>query len=111
MLFVLRELGWRGAPILALICVSVLLIRTVSLWGEAFGMLSDTVSVSGAADAVVSMLKITGLTYLYGISSDICRELGENGIAKVLDAVGRVEIILVAIPYFKEIITMGVGLI
>ena len=52
-----------------------------------------------------------GLGYLFGISADICRELGESGIAKSLEVVGRVEIIAVAVPFWKKIIETGVELI
>ena len=57
------------------------------------------------------MLKITGLSYLYSVTSEICSSLGEAGISRAVDTVGRVEMLLVALPYFKKIILLGAELL
>ena len=109
--FMLREVGFRGAPIIAVISALLLLIRSV----EIYGSLKDSILAlpEGALESGVleSMLKVTGLTYLYGISSDVCRDLGESGISRALEVAGRVEIALIAAPYIKEIIMLGSELI
>ncbi len=75
--------------------------------GEIVGMLRDGLPAD-ASDAVSVAVKALGLSYLFGISADICRELGEQGIAKCVEVVGRVEIISLALPYFRQIIELGV---
>lgn len=110
-LFMLREIGFRAAPVIGIIAGVLLLLESVELYGEALGAVGRLASESGASRAVSSMLKVTGLTYLFGIASDVCRELGESGLSRVVDVVGRVEILLVAAPYFGEIIMLGVELI
>ena len=109
--FMLREVGFRGAPVIAVISALLLLIRSVGIYEKVKdGILSfpEELFENGVLEA---MLKVTGLTYLYGISSDVCRDLGETGISRALDVVGRVEITLITAPYVKEIIMLGSELI
>ena len=107
----LRSLGWRAAPVFALISALIILGKI----GDAlFGVLDTVASLGKYADieeAVGAALKILGLGYLFGISADLCRELGEGGIAKAVEVVGRIEIIVVILPFFEEIIKIGVELI
>lgn len=93
-------------------------VALVMLLTEASGVL-ETVLLSvrdigvgaGIAEPVRAALKVLGLGYLYGICADVCRDMSEAGIAKAVEAVGRVEIVAVIMPYFEEIIRVGVELI
>ncbi len=107
----LKSFGWRGAPIFAAIGAQLLLSEAVA--GIASILESDVFFGLGydIEKPIRAALKILGLGYLFGIVSDICRELGESGIAKAVEVVGRVEIIAVTLPFFEEIIRVGVGLI
>ncbi len=107
----LRGFGWRGAPIFAVIASLLLIKEAVSGIAEIFRASFFSELYSGLEAPVLAALKILGLGYLFGVSCDICRELGENGIAKALEIVGRVEIIVVIIPFFEEIIRVGTELI
>ena len=54
-------------------------------------------------------IKIMGVGYVFGIGADICRELGEGGVANALLGVGRVEILLICMPAFSEIFELGLS--
>ena len=109
--FLLRQLGWHGAPVFAVICAVVLIAET----GETLAGIFSSVTLVGESVAISeplgAALKTLGAGYLFGISADVCRELGESGIAKAVEVVGRVEIIAIVIPFFEEIIKVGVELI
>lgn len=109
--FILRSLGWRGAPVFAVICSVVLLTEASHILGGVLDSIGFLYNEGGIKDGVGAALKVLGLGYLFGISADVCRELGEAGIAKSLEIAGRVEIIAVALPFWKEIIEVGVELI
>lgn len=109
--FMLRSFGWRGAPVFAAVCAVLLIMESGEMLGEILGSLKDVSVGVGIAEPVGAAIKVLGLGYLFGICSDLCRELDETGIAKATEVVGRVEIIAVAIPYFEEIIKVGVELI
>lgn len=105
---VLRELGFRGTRL-------VMLIGTVSLIGASVTYIGDALSllpsVQGGGEYAVAMLKIVGVGYAFGICSDVCRELGEGSLAAVVCLCGRVEILVLSLPYIKRIVERSVELI
>ena len=109
--FVLRGFGWRGAPVFALFASVVLMGEGIDELSRLIGSVEVIGKEVGVGEPVGAALKVLGLEYLFGISSDACRDIGESGIAKAVEVVGRVEIIAVIMPYFAEIINAGVGLI
>ena len=109
--FLLRSFGWRGAPVFASIAAVMFIAEAEEEFLYIFGSIKNIGRDSGLTDVLESAIKVLGLGYLYGICADICRDLGEGGIARAAEVVGRVEIIAVVIPYFEEIINFGVDLI
>ena len=109
--FLLKNLGWRGAPIFAAIAAVLFIAETEDTLGYVFSSIEKIGNEAEIDGALSSAIKVLGLGYLFGICTDICRELGEPGIAKAVEVVGRVEIIAVVIPYFEEIIRVGIGLV
>ena len=109
--FLLRQFGWRGAPVFAVISSVVLLSEMTGALSEIFGYVENFGRASDVGEPLTAALKTLGAGYLFGISSDVCRELGESGIAKAIEAVGRVEIIAIVFPYFEKILKVGVELV
>ena len=101
-LFLLRDFGWRGAPVLAATASLLLLGMLADPIGE---IVSGLLSVQGGTHSreISAAIKVLGIGYIFGIASDTCKTLGEAQIAKTLEVVGRVEIILIIMPYFVEI--------
>lgn len=111
MIFLLREVGFRAAPVITVVAILLILLYAVRMYGDAVQALSPLISGALEGGAMEAMLKVTGMTYVFGIASDACLELGAAGVAKALDAVGRIEILLIAVPYVKEIVMLGAELI
>jgi stage III sporulation protein AD len=106
---VLKELGFKGSRLVTLLC-------TVSLLGAAvlcFGELREILPFVRDTDKeyAVVMLKMVGIGYAFGICSDVCREMGENMLAGAVSLFGRVEILILALPYIKRIVETGTELI
>ena len=107
----MRELGFRGAPVFAVTCIVVLLTLLFDAAGElreSFGLIADMASLREETNAIV---KIVGVGYLAGISSDICTELGERGISKAVSLAGRFEILAIALPFFRRLLEYGTELL
>lgn len=106
----LGEGGFKGKRFFSVLCIIGILVFVVdgvaSLATELSGFIGD--DAMGVAKCAV---KIVGAGYIFGISADIAGELGEGGISKALLAVGRVEIIVMSFPYFKNLFELGVELI
>ncbi len=104
----LKNLGWRGVSIFTALGIVVLL-------SELRGSFIEIDKLSGLFGALdeggIAIFKIMGIGYLFGISSEICRELGEAGISFALTLVGRFEIIAVALPFISEIFSLALSLV
>lgn len=109
--FLLRQLGWKGAPVFAVICTVLLLVETADSLARIFNSVTLVGEAGDVSEPLRAALKTLGAGYLFGISADVCRELGESGIAKAVEVVGRVEIIAIVVPYFERIIKVGIELI
>lgn len=53
------------------------------------------------------ILKSLGIGYITQVSSDLCRDCGENTIAFGIESVGKIEIIILALPLINKIIEMS----
>jgi stage III sporulation protein AD len=50
------------------------------------------------------ILRCVGVAMLTQISSDVCREGGEGGLAFCVETVGKMEMLLIALPLVEELI-------
>ena len=109
--FLLSELKWRGAPVMAILCfVGILSVLRPRL-GEFEGVLSSVIFRAELGEVSTAVLKIVGVGYLAGITSDVCGELGVPRVGSAVTLVGRIEIIAIAAPFFVAILDMGAELI
>lgn len=102
---ILKSFGFRGAPlvsVIAIVCIASYYSEALVSVGSLFGELSDTAEVG---KYVSGALKIVGISYLSGLSRDVCIEIGESGIAKAVSVVTKLELLLLTVPYIKEILS------
>lgn len=107
---ILKNFGFRGAPLVAAVVSVSALSSYESAFSEIFGVFGYLAEVSEAGEYVAAALKVVGISYLSGISCDVCREIGESGIARTVSLITRLEVILVCLPYVKEILSSLVSL-
>lgn len=109
--FILKAFGWKGAPLVtacAIVGLLSLFLERLEPVLEVFKLVKEE---GGMGDAVECVLKIIGIGYVSGICSDICRELGETGIASAVSLVARIESLAVISPMIIEILTLGLELV
>ncbi len=104
----LKNLGWRGASVFTSLGIVMLLSELCGVFSE-INKLSELWETLG--EGGIAIFKILGIGYLFGISSEICRELGEGGISSALTLAGRFEIIAVALPFISEIFSLALSLV
>jgi stage III sporulation protein AD len=101
---ILKNFGWRGAPVFSCLCIT----GVFSLLSETFSLIKDNVEqiaiTADLGEYAEAVLKITGIGYLYTIGSELCSELGEVGLSKAVTAGGKLEIIIIALPFFSRIL-------
>ena len=108
MALLLRSFGFRGAAVFTALAVAAILSLATSEVRELLrfiddGELFDEVALTYASD----IARLVGVGYLFGICADVCTELGEGGIAKAVTVAGRIEILLLASPYFVKILGLA----
>ena len=107
----LGGLGFKSkglfATLTAIILFSMLGEGLSTLFSGLLGLSERT----GIGEAAKTALRAIGLGYIFGITADVCSSLGESAIASAVTVIGRVEIFLVAYPYFEKIISLGLELV
>ena len=101
---ILKNFGWKGAPVFSCVCI----VGAFSVLSDAFlgikQSLEEIATISDIGEYAKAVLKIMGIGYLYTIGSELCCELGESGLSRAVATAGRLEIIIVALPFFSEIL-------
>ena len=104
---ILRTLGYKGAGV----CLALFVITAFSIIiervGEIYSGVLHLFDNRMASEAIKVLFKVLGVTYLFSIVEESCEALGEGKIAKIVEVGGRVEIILLLMPYFKELLLIG----
>ena len=107
----IKGMGFKGAELFVTLAAAVFFGIAI----EAVGMLKESIFASLAVDGVESYttdaMKLVGVGYLGGIGSDICREMGEGGIAKCIGIATGIEMLALALPYAEEIIELALGIL
>ena len=103
------DMGFRARRSFLAAAVVLLLLGTV----EGIGKIVEALfgGAAAASELAECAVKIVGTGYVFGISSDRCRELDAGGVATALALAGRIEIIVVVLPYFMKIVSLGTELL
>jgi hypothetical protein len=87
------------------------MVGLISSLSELLEQVMNIADGAGIGDAADKAVRAVGLGYVFGFTSDICTSLGETTLGSLVTAVGRVEIFLLALPYFIKTIELGVELL
>ena len=107
----LDGLGFRSRRLFSALSAIVVMVGLIGSVSELLGSVMEIANGTGIADAADKAVRAVGLGYVFGFTSDICNSLGESTLASLVTAVGRVEIFLLALPYFVKTIEVGVELL
>ena len=107
----LKDLGFRGAAVFSAFSLVALLSLCTGGVLKLSGAISALSADSSLSEAASGVLKITGVGFLMGAVADVCRELGEGGIARGVIFAGRLEILCISLPFLQRIVDVGVELL
>ena len=103
----LKEIGFRGAKLFSAVGFIGLYALLLDNFATVFSEMTSLTEVAGLEDCAKDIMKVVGVGYVFGITSDMCQDLGEGSIASVLNAAGRVEIIALTLPFIKRIVALA----
>jgi hypothetical protein len=107
----LDGLGFKSRRLFSTLSAIIVMVGLVSSVSELLESVMKIACDTEIAEAADKATRAVGLGYVFGFTSDICNSLGESTLASLVTAVGRVEIFLLALPYFVKTIEVGVELL
>ena len=107
----LAEAGFKSKKLLSILAALLLLGVAKDGADEIVGKIASLSELAQIGDACRCALKIVGAGYLFGFTADVCTELGEGGIARAVSIAGKVEMLLVSLPYFEKTLELGLELL
>lgn len=73
--------------------------------GAIINVLQESIAHAGIeAKLLVPVLKVTGMAYITQFSVDACRDVGQNAIANKVETVGKIMMLVVAVPIATSLI-------
>ena len=106
---ILKTFGFKGAPLVAIVAVTAALSHYKDVFSEISAVFSYIGDEFDSSEYISGAFKVVGISYLAGISSDCLREIGENGIAKCVGVVTKLELVVISLPYIKEILSSALS--
>ncbi len=103
----LREAGFRGSRLVSLVGTVVLVGIAVMGMDGILDALSLTERLGAASGEIAGVFKIVGTGMVFGLITDMSRDMGELGVASALSVVGRVEIFALCVPYILRLLELA----
>ena len=107
----LGEMGCRSKKVFIAVCAVIMLLGFSVELSEIVGEILSLGGTSVESETVKCALKIVGTGYIFGIGSEITEELGEKRISEVMTLFCRLEMLVITLPFLREIVEMGGRLI
>lgn len=63
-----------------------------------------------AGDTALLLIKALGICLLTQLTADVCRDAGESGLASRAELAGKVALLLLALPLFRQILSLALTL-
>ena len=102
----LREAGFRGARLVSLLGIVLILGLAVLKMDDILDMLSLGGRVGEMGEELGTVLKIVGSGIVFGLIADAARDMGEAGVSSAILVVGRVEIFAISVPYLVKLLDL-----
>ena len=105
--FLLKGLSSRIAPLLSLLCGLFLLLYAISRYEGALSLLTALAAAADLSDALSAVLRMLAVGLLTAFAADTCRDLGEGTLGARVELCGRVEILLLSLPFLRDLLTLA----
>lgn len=108
----LREERPEMALLLVLGFGVLIFILVLGKMGAVIGLFRDLSRLAGVDELyLTTLLKILGIAYIAEFGAQICRDAGEGTIASKIEMVGKILILVLALPIFAAIMEVIVRLL
>ena len=104
---VLKSVKKEDFALIITIIASIILFTFVLLKLESITtLLNDLITKSGInKDYLVLLSKVTGISYIIELTTNICKDAGNTSIASKVEMLGKVSIVVLTIPILTTVIS------
>ena len=106
-----KESGSKTASVQVAFAGVVLFGIALLRFLPAFESISTLFTKLSLEDEGSFLFKVVGVGYVSRIGSDVCRDLGAEGVAAKVELCGRAELLLLSLPLFAEVLEIAYSLL
>lgn len=107
----LSMMGYSGWRLVAVVGIVAMYLYLVGVVGDMLDSVTSLVGRFGIGEVADAAVRLLGVSYVFGVASDMTRAMGQMEVASALEVVGRVEILAISMPYLFKIIETVIGYI
>lgn len=109
----LKSVKKEDFALVATIIASLILFAFVLLKLESItSLLTDLVEKSGInKDYLTLLLKVTGISYIIELATNICKDAGNSAVASKVEMLGKISIVVLTIPILTSVISTVLGIL
>lgn len=93
------------------ICLAAVCLGAVSPVISYVRELADMGESAGLVSSVEFLLRVLSVAVVSHVSATVCRDCGEGSIGGYVELAGKIEIIILSLPFVKNMIEMTTGLL
>ena len=105
LILLLRELRGNFALPVRLCATLVLFAAALSLYLPLLSAVRELLAGAGMADFAAPLVRGAGVALICECTASFCRDMGEGSIADGVLFFGRLEILVLALPYLKNLLS------
>ena len=107
MTWLLKTAGAKMAGALPMLGGVALFAYAIYRYREPIAALHEMASAAGIDESLGSVLRMLAVGCLSAIAADLCRDMGESGLAARIEMCGRAEILLLCLPFLLELFRLA----
>lgn len=102
---ILKQLRVEFAPFVRIGATALILLLLLPFMEQVIGEFGDLIGNQAVEPYATVMLRALGISLLCRITSDVCRDAGEAGLASGVEMAGKLLILLLCLPLIRQILS------
>ena len=95
------------ALIVTIISSIIIFILILLKLEDVISLLEDLIAKSGVnKDYLTLLLKVTGISYIIELTTNICKDAGSMSMATKVEMAGKISIVIITIPVLTSVISL-----
>ena len=102
---ILKQLRVEFAPFVRIGATALILLLLLPVMEQVIGEFGELIGNQAVEPYATVMLRALGISLLCRITSDVCRDAGEAGLASGVEMAGKLLILLLCLPLIRQILS------